>query len=540
MRNRDYTSRIGGFALAVVMSLVGLSFVPPFELWAMNFVRVNILSDILAADDDLVEYEADIARLEQELALMNVTQPEVVDTLPEPMPVRYEWIIEEEAVAEPRLLRSEEVYSPSMMEVVPIEDFDTMAFSRYDRLVEKLANMEDVRIAFMGDSFVEGDILTVDLRNELQALFGGRGVGFVACDIPFATVRKSVKRTSSGWTAYSVMKPKSTPERLRDRFFVSGYIAEGGAGATTRWEVTPLYPTLEECSRGRVLLYSRDTSRLLVEVNDTLTREFEIAGDESVREIYVEAPIKNLRVRVLDGRVVCYGASLEGGRGVTVDNFSVRSNNGHAIFGTGAAVNRQIDEMLGYDLVVLQYGLNIMQPGQRSFSRYRDQLRDMIAYAERCFPDAAILVLGVSDRWVKNEETGKYEPIGSVDALTSYQRAAADSAGVAFWNTSRAMAEHGGMPRFVSNGWAARDYTHINFAGGKRIAEALAMALRRSSGELIAEREAEQERRREAEQEAERRREAERQMVIDRNVAAVSGMLEAIASDVSAINTSEE
>jgi lysophospholipase L1-like esterase len=148
--------------------------------------------------------------------------------------------------------------------------------------------------------------------------------------------------------------------------------------------------------------------------------------------------------------------------------------------------------MLHYDLVVLQYGLNIMQKGQRGYSRYRDQLRDMIAYAERCFPDAAIMVMGVSDRWIKNEETSKYESIGSVDALTSYQRAAADSCGVAFWNTSKAMAQLGGMPQFVANGWAANDYTHINFQGGKRIALELAEAITEQVRIVLEAREAEQ------------------------------------------------
>jgi hypothetical protein len=85
--------------------------------------------------------------------------------------------------------------------------------------------------------------------------------------------------------------------------------------------------------------------------------------------------------------------------------------------------------------------------------------------------------LGVSDRWVKNEESGRYEPIGSVDALTAHQRAAADSTKVAFWNMSKAMASLGGMPTFVANGWAANDYTHINFAGGRRIAKQLARAI---------------------------------------------------------------
>ena len=519
------------FTAAVVVGTVGLGFIPPFELQGMSIESVDMLSSLRAAtgdDDAPVEYEADLERLEQELAAMDVEPAvDVIDTLPEPIPVRYEWIVAEEPMVKCRVPLSEEVAPAEGMPVVPIEDFDTLEVTRYERFIDKLANMEDVRIAFMGDSFVEGDILTSDLRHELQTLLGGRGVGFVSCDIPFATVRKSVKRTSSGWTAYSVMKPKGTPEVLRDKYFISGYLAEGRSGATTRWASTDAFATLDSCTRGRVLLYSRDSSRLLVEINDTLSREFEIAGDDQVREIYVEAPIDALRIKVLEGSVVCYGASLEGGHGVTVDNFSVRSNNGHAIFGTGATVNRQIDEMLGYDLVVLQYGLNIMQPGQRTFSRYRDQLRDMIAYAERCFPDAAILVLGVSDRRVKSEESGLYEPIGSVDALTSYQRAAADSTHVAFWSTSDAMATYGGMSRFVANGWAARDYTHINFAGGRRVAEALACALRSSLAAELSSREAEVRR---IAEEAERKA-LERQMLVDRNLGAATILLDKFTED---------
>ena len=33
------------------------------------------------------------------------------------------------------------------------------------------------------------------------------------------------------------------------------------------------------------------------------------------------------------------------------------------MFWTSPTVNAQINEMLGYDLVILQYGLNILEPG---------------------------------------------------------------------------------------------------------------------------------------------------------------------------------
>jgi hypothetical protein len=48
---------------------------------------------------------------------------------------------------------------------------------------------------------------------------------------------------------------------------------------------------------------------------------------------------------------------------------------------------------------------------------------------------------------------------------------------VAFWNTYEAMQRLGGMTAFVENGWAGKDYTHINYAGGREIARQLYYAL---------------------------------------------------------------
>ena len=539
MKRRDYSSRVWWFTLCIVLGVVALGIIPPFNLLGMTTARVDIMSDLRAEmfeGDGAEEYIADIERLEQELATLSEEQVVEVDTLPELPAVRYEWLERPVEERSRRVLRSEELTVDTQRDVVPVEDFDTLEHTSFDRFVDKLASGEDVRIAFMGDSFIEGDILTSDLRAILQETFGGRGVGFVACDIPFATVRKSVLRASTGWTAYSVMKPKSLPESVKDMFFVSGYVASGKAGATTRWSATDVFPTLDSCTRARVLLYSRDSSRVTIEINDSLNHTFDIEGADYLREVYVEAEVESMRIRVEEGSVLCYGASLEGDGGVVVDNFSVRSNNGHAIFGTSAKVNRQADDILGYDLVVLQYGLNIMQKGQRGYSRYRDQLCDMIAYVERCFPEAAIMVLGVSDRWVKNEETSRYEPIGSVDALTSYQRAAADSCGVAFWNTSKAMSQLGGMPAFVSNGWAAKDYTHINFQGGKRIARELATAIVSRVRAELEEREAEQIRRDSLERvrlevlEQARREASERHL--QSQIEAVRPMIDSVQRDV--------
>ena len=463
--------------VAVVVGTMGLSFVPQFEVFGVQTERVDILSELRAEPVAEIpfEYEADFERLAEELAVVE-TVVQSRDTLP-----IYRWIVAEVAPLKQKRLSPEALGYDQSAPIVPIENFyaDSTA-SPLDSFLDKLLWGDDVRIAFMGDSFVEGDILSSDLRDGLQSCFGGRGVGFVHCDIPFATVRRTIKRTVKGWSSYSAMTPKKNPQGVNEQFFVSGYLAQGSAGATATWQSTKAFATLDSCCRSRILLLSREDSRVEITLNgDTaLRRTFDIRANLLPQQIYIEAPVKDIKMRVVEGNISCYGASLEGNGGVTVDNLSMRSNSGHAIFGTNAAVNRQIDTMLDYDVVVLQYGLNIMEAGKRNYAAYRDKLREIVSYAQKCFPRAAILLLGVSDRWVKNSESGEYEPIGSVDALTSYQRAAADSCGVAFWPISQAMALDGGMPAYTRNGWASADHTHINFAGGRRVAQHLTTAIK--------------------------------------------------------------
>jgi len=221
-----------------------------------------------------------------------------------------------------------------------------------------------------------------------------------------------------------------------------------------------------------------------VTLNDAQRREFDIAGDDAVRQIAVSAPrVRSLAFKVLSGAedFVGYGAVFED-RGVVVDNYSVRSNNGQAMFWTNPSVNAQINAMLGYDLVVLQYGLNIMQPGVKN---YAGQIEKMIAYVRQCFPGAAVLVLGVSDRSVKTD--AGFEPMDAIPHMLDCQRRAARNTGAAFWPTCDAMRALGGMEQFVKNGWAGKDYTHINYAGGRRVAWALFDAINAGVSEVYTE-----------------------------------------------------
>ena len=79
--------------------------------------------------------------------------------------------------------------------------------------------------------------------------------------------------------------------------------------------------------------------------------------------------------------------------------------------------------------------------------------------------------MSVSDRSVKSDSG--FVPMDSTPYMAAAQRQAAQNSGAAFWSAYDAMQSLGGMAQFVANGWAGKDYTHINFAGGRRVAWAL-------------------------------------------------------------------
>lgn len=491
MEKKDYSFRGWLLVLTLIVAVAALSFVPSVKVFGLTTETVDILSDLRPVEEAEVsekeaEFDASLSfiELEQELA---ATQVEVVDSSQNIPPVRYEWIVVPDTISVRKEIISEHIKVTPAEHSAPIEDFDTTGVSRFDRFINKLIDGDDVRIAFLGDSYIEGDILSVDLREKLQAMFGGRGVGFVPCSLPFAIYRTSVKRSDSGFSSYSILKSGEVPSAHRNRFFISGYLSSGGRGATARWQTTDLKPHLDSCSRARILLTCRDTCNIELTLNDTLKHNVGISGADFVREIYVEAPVNSLKMRVNSGNVLCYGASFEGGRGVAVDNYSIRGNSGYAIFGTGAATNCQLDKILGYDLVILEYGLNAMQPGQRTFTKFQSKLCEMITYCERCFPDAAILVLGVSDRAVN--EGGSWNSINSVKYMLPVQREATKSCGATFWAMGDVVMSYGGVNGFVKNGWASSDHIHINFKGGSRIADALMQAIQQRAYEILVTRE---------------------------------------------------
>ena len=504
----DYTSRGWLVASATLLILFIVSLIPPISAGGIELRRASILSDLVRFDDgesktesepqpeiNVAEFEVDLEAVAEQVAKTQA----LASPTGSATSASWEGIFEEQPLGGEEFVEDQEPlpsleelpttdYSAILPEaslITPIEIFAHEGMGAWDRLYEKLLwNKEQVRVAFMGDSFVEGDILTADLRELLQDTFHGGGVGFAPVASPFTGFRQTIKTTSKGWTPYNIMQRKSAPAPYADDFFVSGWVAKASAGASTRWDMTTKRRHLEEVERARLLFICRQRAEIGLKLNDGEERVFFFEGDEVVPQFVVEQEqIRSLEMTILSGAETFtgIGAEFDSKKGVAVDNFSIRSNNGQAMFWSNASVNSQINTMRPYDLVILQYGLNIMQAERHNYSLYGEQVEKMISYVESCFPGAAVLVMGVSDRSQKGEDGIK--PMESAKSLTQSQREASQNKGVAFWDTYAAMQRMGGMTEFVTNGWAGKDYTHINYAGGARIARELYYAILKGAEE---------------------------------------------------------
>lgn len=523
----DYTSKVGKACLILIAMLLVVGFIPEQSIGGVYLRHVNILSEVAPFDNwrgigggdgavpefelgdnstsndntksgrgvnpatilqiDEEEYNVDMAQVEREVKQAQKISPQSPSTitLGEEEAADIAQDIESREDVEVAKPSSKKGFSPQLKDVklTPIEDFDESSNSAMTRLYRKLNDpKQSVRIAFMGDSFVEGDILSGDLREALQTAYGGCGAGYAPISSPLTGFRQTIKTQSSDWKSYNVMQRRKAPEDIQEDFYVSGWISRPERdGASTLWSCTTARQHVDHCGGVRLLFVSRQPSTIEVEVDGGEARTYKFKGGKEVQQIAISAPrIESFRFTVKEGAAgfVGYGAIFEGGKGggVTLDNLSVRSNNGQAMFWTNASVNAQIGNLMGgYDLVVLQYGLNIMQRGVNVYTRYGAQIEKMVQYVRTCFPGCAVLVMGVSDRSMK--ENGDYKPMGEAIPMTRYQREAARNTKAAFWSTYDAMAAQGGMAKFVEQGFAGKDFTHINFKGGRQIALALSDAL---------------------------------------------------------------
>lgn len=358
---------------------------------------------------------------------------------------------------------------------VSIEDYSVghVGLKRFFTALNNRQKMNrPVRVAFLGDSFIEGDILVADLRFGLQKEFGGGGVGFIPVASVAAQFRPTVEQSAEGWKTWSILTDHTR------RYTLSGMTFEATEDkASLSVKSTNRYPELQTVSSLQ-LLYERNeqTGMRLVCNHGTDTLYESLAPVSEItqyerRGTFTEADFSFSKAQGLS----VLGVAMEDTTGVVVDNFSLRGNSGMVWERLDSAACKVLNQVRPYDLIVLQYGLNVATDSVMQYGWYGSRMVKVVRHIQTCFPEADLLMLGVSDR--SRQANGSFETMPAVVALLYTQQRVAKRTGITFWNTFEAMGGENSMVRYVENNWASKDYTHLSFRGGKEIAKALLRAL---------------------------------------------------------------
>lgn len=329
-----------------------------------------------------------------------------------------------------------------------------------------------VRVAFLGDSFIEGDIVVADFRSALQSEFGGRGVGFVPVASVAAQFRPTLEQESEGWRTWSMLTDHE------HSYTLSGMLFEPeDEMSTINVKTTSRYQCLEAFSSLKLIYERNNSAEMQLSTNGSLeSSTIALPATTGITQYELEGEFTEANITFSgDSLLRMLGVVMEDNNGVVVDNFSLRGNSGMILDRLDSTRCQELCEIRPYDLIVLQYGLNIVTDSVMSYGWYGNRMVNAISHLKRCFPNSDILMLGVSDR--SRQVDGEFETMPAVLALIHAQRSAAKKAGVTFWNTFGAMGGENSMVGFVERNWASKDYTHMSFRGGREIANALLNAL---------------------------------------------------------------
>lgn len=362
----------------------------------------------------------------------------------------------------------------------PTENFDD--YKGYQHLVmfyEKLLQLEtkqqgNVRIAYFGDSMTDGDMIVKEFRSSLQSRFGGEGVGFVNITSESAPSRSTISHQfSSNWKTLSYLNVKNP----KKPFGVNGHVF-----FVKKDTVDPIWVKYKASNVNHLSQLNNPTLFYGKSGNRSGTVDFIVGKDTIHKKLNPSNKVNTLAVGMGDLRsfkaqftasdsIPFYGFNFDDGKGVHVDNFSNRGNSGLPIATFDTSVMKSFNDKLGYDLIVLQYGTNVLNYGSLNYTWYERKMSRVVEHLRECFPGVAILIISTADKSTKYDLAMKTD--SAVVPLTRAQRKYAVNTNAAYINLYTLMGGDGSMVKWVEEvpARANKDYTHFNFRGAKQVSD---------------------------------------------------------------------
>ena len=312
-----------------------------------------------------------------------------------------------------------------------------------------------VRVMHYGDSQIEEDRISQQIREKLQARYGGRGVGLMplAQTIPTLTVKQDLYLNDrfvtplQGPQRYLVYGPKRT-QRTDGLYGPMGQMAQMNDS---------LVPGSEQI---RTICHPI--------VSTALYERWKVFADSSV---YYTCSGDTV---FLNGQGNVYGLSQESRTGIIVDNIPMRGCIGLVFNKIDSTQLASFYHEQNVRLLILQFGGNAIPSNQNpgTIAAIVKGLRQQVRFLKQCAPEASILFVGPSDMLTQTD--GEWTTYPMVPYMDRLLRKMALEEQIAYFSLFRWMGGAGSMMRWQEVGLAGSDGVHFTRAGARKAGNAVA------------------------------------------------------------------
>lgn len=362
--------------------------------------------------------------------------------------------------------------------IIPEEDDSTDTRIYLSSFYAALLGVADepIRVVHYGDSQIEEDRLSMQVRRALQTQYGGGGVGLIPLHQTIGTrtswqsltMGGQVQKISGGPKRYLAYGPTSYQRKggvygpMGQVAIMDNNLVAGSEDMTLQFRAGVKQPSTESYFN-RIRVWKKGD--IMISIHDATDRQ----GDMFI------LPDSTTSVTIqLDGKGEVYGISMEQSTGVMVDNIPMRGASG-AVFTLMAS-----DELSSYyrktntRLIILQFGGNVMPytSTQKQVLQYVDKMRTQIQYLKYLAPNSSLLFVGPSDMCELRD--GQLRTFRMLPMMDKALKQMAIEEEIGYFSMFHAMGGAGSMQQWCNKGWAGSDYIHFTPKGAEKAGQLLA------------------------------------------------------------------
>ena len=357
-----------------------------------------------------------------------------------------------------------------------------------------------IHIIHYGDSQIEEDRISATLRENMQSLFGGSGVGMLPAilEVPSMAIfyrshgnleRHLLFGPESQEASHNRYGPMAQFSELNGKaeIFIQKHVRKSEFSHAGNFSQIRLLVGTKRSKFTTKLIYEREyevqkdsmtETEIRKEKRRAIDPQIDTLGNLTVYTWKLPYTTSNAHISI-SGRAEIYTVISETPGGVSVDNVPMRGSSGTLFHRIDSPLLEASYKALNAKLIIMEYGGNLV-PGSNAHNIdwTKKLITKQIQAIRKANPDADILFVGPAD--MAKQVNGKLQSYPSLERVIRALREVALENGAAYWDMHRVMGGKGSMIQWVQRipPLAQKDHIHFSRSGAAYMGDLLFGALK--------------------------------------------------------------